>query len=376
MIAPSNFGYIEDGVYRSGSPDARNHGFIASLQLRTCILLTDSHDPTFVQFLHECGVSVLCPLSTSAHPYRGPASCRPSPAAAAPDTLQHGGGGGPNAAAQQYLHMARHQQPQQQQRVAQRPAPEDDGGGPEDLRASHDGGPFESTAGPASSVQNGSMVSLSPPGSPMSPDASVNRQSNVARFLRENTAMASQGGGGGGGRAPGSSLAPVAGAAHLSPDAAGSPQFIPGPYDELGSGSLSGGGAYAYGMRLDSGGGGTAHHNHSSSNNKTQKDPMTLPESVVVDILHVLLDPAYYPVLVTCPMGRYRTGIVCGCLRKLQRWNLVSILEEYRRFAGDKSRADNEDFIELFDKDLVSLELPGGRRPTILYQERRTITGS
>ncbi|KAG8345865.1 putative Tyrosine phosphatase family [Trypanosoma vivax] len=94
---------------------------------------------------------------------------------------------------------------------------------------------------------------------------------------------------------------------------------------------------------------------------------MTLSEPVVVGILHELIDPINYPLLLTCSMGRYRTGIVCGCLRKLQGWNLVSILEEYRRYAQDKSRADNEEFIGLFDKDLVSLKLKDGRKPTILY---------
>lgn len=44
-----------------------------------------------------------------------------------------------------------------------------------------------------------------------------------------------------------------------------------------------------------------------------------------------------------------------GCLRKLQRWNLASIFSEYRRFAGFKVRAMNEQFIELFDTDLVTV---------------------
>ncbi|KAL0491875.1 protein-tyrosine phosphatase [Acrasis kona] len=54
-----------------------------------------------------------------------------------------------------------------------------------------------------------------------------------------------------------------------------------------------------------------------------------------------------------CNLGRHRTGTVVGCLRKLQRWNLTSILEEYRRYAGTKVRIQNEQFIELFDTDLV-----------------------
>ncbi|CAN0177575.1 unnamed protein product, partial [Ectocarpus sp. 8 AP-2014] len=46
-------------------------------------------------------------------------------------------------------------------------------------------------------------------------------------------------------------------------------------------------------------------------------------------------------------------GTVVACLRKLQRWNLTSIFEEYRRFTKHKVRVQNEQFIELFDTDLV-----------------------
>jgi tyrosine-protein phosphatase OCA1 len=75
-------------------------------------------------------------------------------------------------------------------------------------------------------------------------------------------------------------------------------------------------------------------------------------------------------------------GTVIGCMRKLQRWNLTSIFEEYRRHAGSKARSLthisistrdaltrptlwggghlqvrllNEQFIELFDTDLVGI---------------------
>jgi len=51
----------------------------------------------------------------------------------------------------------------------------------------------------------------------------------------------------------------------------------------------------------------------------------------------------------------YITGTVIGCLRKLQRWNLVSIFEEYRRYAGTKVSLLNEQFIELFDTELLSI---------------------
>lgn len=51
--------------------------------------------------------------------------------------------------------------------------------------------------------------------------------------------------------------------------------------------------------------------------------------------------------------GHGNAGTMIGCLRKLQGWNLTSTLEEYKRFVGPKIRVLNEQFIELFDVDLV-----------------------
>ncbi|WFD24543.1 protein-tyrosine-phosphatase [Malassezia equina] len=80
-------------------------------------------------------------------------------------------------------------------------------------------------------------------------------------------------------------------------------------------------------------------------------DPIT--EEIVLQALHLLVRPSTYPCLVMCNLGRHRTGTVIGCLRKLQHWNLSAILEEYRRYAGPKVRVMNEQFIELFDEELV-----------------------
>ncbi|PWN47648.1 protein-tyrosine phosphatase, partial [Violaceomyces palustris] len=80
-------------------------------------------------------------------------------------------------------------------------------------------------------------------------------------------------------------------------------------------------------------------------------DPIT--EEMVLQALHLLVQPVTYPVLVMCNLGRHRTGTVIGCFRKLQRWNLSAILDEYRRYAGPKVRVMNEQFIELFDEELV-----------------------
>ena len=80
-----------------------------------------------------------------------------------------------------------------------------------------------------------------------------------------------------------------------------------------------------------------------------------LSEETVLAAFDILLNPANYPCYLTCHLGRDRTGAVVGCLRKLQRWHLSSIFEEYRRYAGSKVRLQNEQFIELFDTDLVDI---------------------
>ncbi|KAJ1969298.1 tyrosine-protein phosphatase required for protection against superoxide stress (By similarity) [Dimargaris xerosporica] len=80
-------------------------------------------------------------------------------------------------------------------------------------------------------------------------------------------------------------------------------------------------------------------------------EPVT--EDIVLQALELILEPANHPMAIMCNLGRHRTGTVVGCLRKLQRWNLAATFEEYRRYAGQKVRLLNEQFIELFDTDLV-----------------------
>ncbi|EOD11462.1 hypothetical protein EMIHUDRAFT_76826 [Emiliania huxleyi CCMP1516] len=92
-------------------------------------------------------------------------------------------------------------------------------------------------------------------------------------------------------------------------------------------------------------------------------------EEVVVEGLRRVLDPSSYPLLVMCNLGRHRTGTLIGCLRKLQCWSLTSVLEEYRRHACAKSRHLNEQFIELFDIDLV--RVPEHSPPQLHLQAER-----
>lgn len=76
------------------------------------------------------------------------------------------------------------------------------------------------------------------------------------------------------------------------------------------------------------------------------------------DINHALtrlLDDRSHPVLIHCLKGKHRIGCLIGCLRKIQRWSMTSIFDEYRKFADTKVLADQE-FIETFDHEKVQFD--------------------
>ena len=85
---------------------------------------------------------------------------------------------------------------------------------------------------------------------------------------------------------------------------------------------------------------------HGVTGNKEPFDE--IPEDVIRAALHAVMDPKNHPVLIHCNQGKHRTGCLVGCLRKVQRWSLVAIFEEYRRFAGSKARVVDQHFIERF----------------------------
>ncbi|CAN0557221.1 unnamed protein product, partial [Ectocarpus sp. 8 AP-2014] len=74
---------------------------------------------------------------------------------------------------------------------------------------------------------------------------------------------------------------------------------------------------------------------------KRNKSWAPVGEEIVLAALERIVDSVHYPVLITCNTGKHRTGTVVACLRKLQRWNLTSIFEEYRRFTKHKVRFSN-----------------------------------
>ncbi|KAF2309057.1 hypothetical protein GH714_000294 [Hevea brasiliensis] len=73
------------------------------------------------------------------------------------------------------------------------------------------------------------------------------------------------------------------------------------------------------------------------------KEPfVNIPEETIRKALKVVLDVRNHPVLIHCKRGKHRTGCLVGCLRKLQRWYLSSIFDEYQRFAAAKARVSDQ----------------------------------
>lgn len=84
------------------------------------------------------------------------------------------------------------------------------------------------------------------------------------------------------------------------------------------------------------------------------KEPFVhIPEEVVRRAVVQVMNTLNHPVLIHCNKGKHRTGVLVGCIRKVQRWSLTSIFDEYRRFAGSKVRMLDQQFIELFDVQQV-----------------------
>lgn len=78
-------------------------------------------------------------------------------------------------------------------------------------------------------------------------------------------------------------------------------------------------------------------------------------DDVVKETLELLLHRRNYPILVCDASGIHLVGMVIACLRRVQHWNLTSVITEHRSFTVSKTRYVNEQFIELFDIDLVTI---------------------
>ncbi|GLD91572.1 hypothetical protein PINS_up000105 [Pythium insidiosum] len=81
-----------------------------------------------------------------------------------------------------------------------------------------------------------------------------------------------------------------------------------------------------------------------------------ISESMAKEAIEYILDQRRHPIMVMCKTGVHFAGTVIGCLRRLQNWSLTATIDKYRNLASSvKTRFENEQFIELFDVDLVTL---------------------
>jgi tyrosine-protein phosphatase SIW14 len=96
------------------------------------------------------------------------------------------------------------------------------------------------------------------------------------------------------------------------------------------------------------------HHNISllQYTMSTNKEPFVVTDPAQIRrALRTLLNPEAHPVLVHSLRGQARVSVVIGCLRKLQRWSLSAIFDEYRLFTRATAALLDLQVIELFDVD-------------------------
>ena len=83
---------------------------------------------------------------------------------------------------------------------------------------------------------------------------------------------------------------------------------------------------------------------------KTNREPFWgMDTSALLHALRAVTSKSSSPVLVHCLRGAQATGVLVGCLRKLQQWALAVTFEEYRRYAGPSASLLDLQMIELLD---------------------------
>ncbi|CCE88598.1 Piso0_001370 [Millerozyma farinosa CBS 7064] len=81
------------------------------------------------------------------------------------------------------------------------------------------------------------------------------------------------------------------------------------------------------------------------------KEPfVNISNELITEAVKIVLDPKNQPILIHCNRGKHRTGCLVGVLRRLQKWSLSIIFDEYRKFAAPKERPMDQQFIELYDE--------------------------
>lgn len=73
-----------------------------------------------------------------------------------------------------------------------------------------------------------------------------------------------------------------------------------------------------------------------------------IPLQTMQSIIAIISNRKNYPLLIHCNQGKHRTGCVVGVLRKIQDWDIASIIREYKKFAEPKVRETDVEYITKF----------------------------
>ncbi|KAG7660445.1 SIW14 [[Candida] subhashii] len=80
------------------------------------------------------------------------------------------------------------------------------------------------------------------------------------------------------------------------------------------------------------------------------KEPFVkISSDLITEAVKIVLNPENHPILIHCNRGKHRTGCLVGIIRRLQKWSLTIIFDEYRKFSAPKERPMDQQFIELYD---------------------------
>jgi len=87
----------------------------------------------------------------------------------------------------------------------------------------------------------------------------------------------------------------------------------------------------------------------------TRLEDASISQELIKEALQLVLDAKRSPLLVMSSSGTHQVGVLVGCLRRQQGWNLAGILDEYRSFSAPSARLFCEQFIELWDTDQLTV---------------------
>ncbi|KAI9048697.1 hypothetical protein LZ554_007528 [Drepanopeziza brunnea f. sp. 'monogermtubi'] len=100
---------------------------------------------------------------------------------------------------------------------------------------------------------------------------------------------------------------------------------------------------------------------------------VAITKELMQSIMEIALDESSYPLLIHCNHGKHRTGCVVGVIRHVARWDVESIVEEYRGYADPKVRDCDVAYITDYQASslhglFVKETTMKGQRPTVSEQ--------